>query len=215
MNQPAPSEAPYRILVSVGHDDNSNPAFAEAIQLMQGHPSVELHVAHVVEEKMPATSGLGISLLDEQLQAAPKVLEARLDKVASELGYRGRVIGHLRVGAAAAAVLQVAVDIQADVIVVGTHHRSGLERFFLGSVAEAVVRGAHCPVMVVTTKNYEGLRRSRRLEPPCPECVKVRKQSANATYWCETHARPHLHTHVFQGNDRTSIAPSPTGVRIV
>lgn len=164
---------------------------------------------------MPATSGLGITLLDEQLQAAPKTLEARLDRVAAELDYRGRVIGHLRVGAAAPAILQVAVDIQADVIVVGTHHRSGLERFFLGSVAEHVVRDAHCPVMVVTTKNYAGLRRSRRLEPACPECVKVRRETANQTYWCATHARPHLETHVFESNDRTSMSGSPTGVRIV
>lgn len=209
------AEAPYRILVSVGNDGLSDPAIAEAIDLARRHVGSELHVVHVVQEQMPAQSGLGIRLLDERLQSAPKEVEERLTNVARQVAFAGRAIGHVRVGEPARQVLQVATDIEADVIVVGTHQRKALERFFLGSVAEKVVRDAHCPVMVVTTKNYDGLRRSRKADPPCPACVKVRKQTAGATYWCEIHARPHLQTHVFESTDRTSLTPSPTGVRIV
>lgn len=46
-------------------------------------------------------------------------------------------------------LLQVAADVQADLIVVGTHGRTGLRRVLLGSVAEAVVRHATMPVLVV------------------------------------------------------------------
>lgn len=212
MTQPAQSAVPYRILVSMGHDDNSDPAFAEAVQLVHGHDRPELHVVHVVEEKIPATSAVGLELLDEQLETAPKALEARLAPLVASLGYRGRVIGHLRIGKAAPAILQAAVDIDADVIVVGTHHRKGLERLVLGSVAEQVMRESHCPVMVVTSKNYTGLKRSQRVEAACPACLKVRAETANKTYWCERHARPHIHTHVMEPTDRTSMAPS--GVRI-
>lgn len=215
MTEETLAEAPYRILVSVGSDGLSDPAIAEAIDLARHHAGSELHVVHVVQEQMPAQSGLGIRLLDERLQSAPKEVEARLTNVARQVAYAGRAIGHVRVGEPAAQVLQVATDIEADVIVVGTHQRKALERFFLGSVAEKVVRDAHCPVMVVTTKNYDGLRRSRKADAPCPACVTVRTQTAGATYWCERHARPHLQTHVFGSTDRTSLTPSPTGMRIV
>ncbi|HEY9085863.1 MAG TPA: universal stress protein [Candidatus Tyrphobacter sp.] len=40
-------------------------------------------------------------------------------------------------------------DIGADAVVMGTHGRSGLKRLFMGSVAEAVLRAAPCPVIVV------------------------------------------------------------------
>lgn len=212
MTEPSITAAPYRILVSMDHDDSSDPAFAEAVQLVQGHDRPELHVVHVVEEKLPPTSALGITLLDQQLEAAPKALEARLTPLVAQLGYRGRVIGHLRVGKPAPAILQTAVDVYADVIVMGTHHRTGLERFVLGSVAEQVMREAHCPVMVVTSKNYTGLRRSQRLEPPCDACLKARAASANKTYWCERHARPHIQTHVIEATGRTSMPAS--GARI-
>lgn len=46
-------------------------------------------------------------------------------------------------------LLAVAADVQADLIVVGTHGRTGLRRVLLGSVAEAVVRHATTPVLVV------------------------------------------------------------------
>jgi nucleotide-binding universal stress UspA family protein len=46
-------------------------------------------------------------------------------------------------------VVRIAEEIHADAIVVGSHGRTGLERLFLGSVSEHVVRHAHCPVLVV------------------------------------------------------------------
>ncbi|MBV8530060.1 MAG: universal stress protein, partial [Candidatus Eremiobacteraeota bacterium] len=45
-------------------------------------------------------------------------------------------------------ILKFAEREQADVIVMGTHGRSGVPRFFVGSVAEAVLRQSHCPVIV-------------------------------------------------------------------
>ena len=53
-----------------------------------------------------------------------------------------RVIVHLRLGDAAATILQTAIDIGASIVVVGTHQRAGLERLVHGSVAERIVRQA-------------------------------------------------------------------------
>jgi nucleotide-binding universal stress UspA family protein len=55
----------------------------------------------------------------------------------------------LLVGDPARAIVQTAEDEHADLIVMGTHGRTGLTRLLMGSVAEAVVRNAPCPVLTV------------------------------------------------------------------
>ena len=52
-------------------------------------------------------------------------------------------------GDPATAILEVARENSADLIVIGTHGRKGLLRILMGSVAESVLRGATCPVLVV------------------------------------------------------------------
>ena len=55
------------------------------------------------------------------------------------------------VGDPTAEILRVAADIHADLVVLGTHGRTGLGRLLMGSVAEQVVRKAGCPVLTVKT----------------------------------------------------------------
>jgi nucleotide-binding universal stress UspA family protein len=57
----------------------------------------------------------------------------------------------LEYGDPAAVILQVAQEIGAELIVLGTHGRTGLRRLLMGSVAEWVVRRAPCPVLTVRT----------------------------------------------------------------
>src|SRR5439155_18076193 len=56
---------------------------------------------------------------------------------------------------AAEAIVEYAKDVHADIIVVGTHGRSGVSRLLMGSVAEHVVRTAPCPVLVVRPREHE------------------------------------------------------------
>jgi len=58
-------------------------------------------------------------------------------------------------GAAAAAIVEYAKQTHVDVIVVGTHGRGPVAHFFMGSVAEHVVRHAPCPVLVVRPNEHE------------------------------------------------------------
>jgi len=55
----------------------------------------------------------------------------------------------LLVGDPATAIVETAANENADLIVIGTHGRTGLTRLLMGSVAEAVVRRAKCPVLTV------------------------------------------------------------------
>jgi len=57
----------------------------------------------------------------------------------------------IRTGHAAEEILQVADDAHCELIVISTHARTGLDRMMLGSVAEDVLRGAHCPVLCLKT----------------------------------------------------------------
>ena len=52
-------------------------------------------------------------------------------------------------------IVEYATDIRADLIVIGTHGRTGVSRFLMGSVAEHVVRTAPCPVLVVRPSEHE------------------------------------------------------------
>jgi universal stress protein E len=58
-------------------------------------------------------------------------------------------------GEAATAIVHEAEQRQADVIVMGTHGRTGLEYMLLGSVAEKVVRRAHCPVLTIRPEAFQ------------------------------------------------------------
>lgn len=56
-------------------------------------------------------------------------------------------------GNTAEGIMQCAAEFGADLIVIGTHSRTGLERFFMGSVAENVIRDSAIPVLVVPMKD--------------------------------------------------------------
>ena len=58
-------------------------------------------------------------------------------------------------GQAATAIVHQAKHMKADMIVIGTHGRSGLPHMLLGSVAEKVVRTASCPVLTIRPEAFQ------------------------------------------------------------
>jgi universal stress protein A len=60
-----------------------------------------------------------------------------------------RVTTEVQAGKAAAVIIEVAEQQGCDLIVMGTHGRTGVAHLFLGSVAEKVVRAAPCPVVTI------------------------------------------------------------------
>ncbi len=108
---------------------------------------------NVVEPIVPAVGYTGmaeampIAEMSEQLEDSA---ERELPDVLNCDALRGlkveEVIGH---GDAAAEIVRIAADQQVDLIVISSHGRTGLGRLFFGSTAEAVVRHAGCPVLVV------------------------------------------------------------------
>ena len=66
--------------------------------------------------------------------------------------FTGSWQAQIGIGDPADAIVQAAADLPADLIVMGTHGRTGLQHVLLGSVAEKVVRHASCPVLTVRHK---------------------------------------------------------------
>ena len=83
---------------------------------------------------------------DAQWRWAEETLQARV-AAAQAAGITARWV--LRAGAPYEQIVGAAQDEKADMVVIGTHGRSGLNRWLLGSVAERVVRLAPCPVLTV------------------------------------------------------------------
>ena len=108
---------------------------------------------HVVEPIVPAVgySGLAepmpIADISEQLEDSA---ERELPQLAECDDFNGLKVEEVIVhGDAAAEIVRVAGEREVDLIVVSSHGRTGLGRIIFGSTAEAVVRHASCPVLVV------------------------------------------------------------------
>jgi nucleotide-binding universal stress UspA family protein len=161
--------AVQRIVVGVDFSETGDNALRQAMQLAQRFESSELHVTYVLNN--PSRS-LQLDDLDEALSASIEQLRGLVDRVcAPEPGASALtqdVVFHVRVGTPAAAIHQVAIDIDADMLVVGTHARRGVEKFLLGSVAEELVRIARLPLLIAHPKSMRDLARSDRPEPARP-----------------------------------------------
>jgi universal stress protein A len=110
-----------------------------------------LHVVNRLHAPPPELDCLSTELLDELRARAVDLLTGADDRVPAAIK-RVRVI---REGKPADEVLAAARELEADLIVMGTHGRSRLSHLLLGSTAEAVVRQATCPVLTVPKKPAE------------------------------------------------------------
>ncbi|HEX5869145.1 MAG TPA: universal stress protein [Longimicrobium sp.] len=93
----------------------------------------------------PAAADTGaFAFVTSQVEQAEAELDAFLASIPP-----ATLPGTVRVGSPAHVILEVAREWDADLVVLGTHGRRGLPRFFLGSVAETVLRKAHCSALVI------------------------------------------------------------------
>lgn len=158
---------PRRIVVGVTYDQAGERALAEALGLAASLPNTELHCVHVLADD-DAMARSHADALEAKMRDAFKRLHAFAEPRARSVGVSPRIRLHLRIGDAADALHQTCVDYDADLVVVGTHGRRGLERMVLGSVAEKLVRTAHLPVLVSHPKDFTGMERTPGVEPPRP-----------------------------------------------
>ena len=144
------------VLVAVGLDDAAD-RVVDLAAVWAGRSKAKLVHAHAVpppdlglaDVRMAGlVPPLGEPPIDAMLQAATKRIAALVDRLAGT----GMVVETIiEVGDPTATLLDIADRIGAELLVIGTHGRRGIARVLVGSVAEAVLREAKIPVLVLRT----------------------------------------------------------------
>jgi universal stress protein A len=141
-----------RICCAVDFSDPSRFAMEEAADLARRFQA-QLTIVHVAEP--PPIVPIDVIVPAERSFETVSVDVARsVAAWRSEAAARAAtaVRSAIRIGAPAEEILRFAREEAMDLVVLGTHGRTGLKHLVLGSVAERVVRQAPCPVLVVRTK---------------------------------------------------------------
>jgi nucleotide-binding universal stress UspA family protein len=137
---------PRVILHPTDQSDSSTCAFRIATDLARQHQATLL-VLHVVESLGPENVTYGEAVSQLEPEAYRRRLEADVRRhVPAPSGIATQYL--LVAGDPVSEILRVAQEHSCDLIVMGTHGRTGLNRLLVGSVAEPVIRQATCPVLV-------------------------------------------------------------------
>ena len=142
---------PTTVLLATDGSKDAELATTTALDLANSTSS-ELHIVLVKEEAYAYVDAGGYPFTDAKLdheleQQARMRLDAEVEKIRSAGGAVAEA--HLRVGAAHAEIVDLAENIGAGLIVMGSRGLGGIRRALMGSVSDSVVRHAHCPVLVV------------------------------------------------------------------
>jgi nucleotide-binding universal stress UspA family protein len=137
------------ILVPTDFSACSDQALDYAIALA-GKLDARVHLLTVIGIPAYGVPELGVGVTAPMIDSLVRDNQTALDKLADDrkLGTQALV----RAGDARDVILQTAEQLQADLIVMGTHGRRGISRALLGSVAEMIVRTSPTPVLTVRGK---------------------------------------------------------------
>lgn len=149
-----------RILIAVEDSKYSESASNYAYELAN-KLNAEIALVHVSE--MPVSAPYSVDpILNEPAVLLPETIVAQEDaskkllgKVAEFFGDKLTIYTFNKIGNPRDEILLTAEEWKADMIILGTHGRTGFDHFITGSVAERVVRKAKCPVLVIPNTYVE------------------------------------------------------------
>lgn len=140
---------PKNILVPVDFSEYAEHALDYAI-VLASKLDAKVHLLNVIGIPALGVPELGVALSASMMDSIVKDNQAALDKLANARRTKapiGEVM--LRTGDARDVIVRACEEVNADLIVMGTHGRRGVSRALLGSVAESIVRTAPCPVLTI------------------------------------------------------------------
>jgi nucleotide-binding universal stress UspA family protein len=200
---------PHIVVVGMDFSELSDEAFRRAYELAALHPASELHAIRVTEPAKTAPLADYDAIepttplqLDELSAVLAKHVDRLLVKMEGSFRSDVRVVSHSRIDAPMLGITQLASELKAQLIVVGTHGRHGLARWLLGSVAEGVVRHAACPVLIIPP--HPPLTDLVQIEPLCSHCAEARRATDGRELWCTQHRDRHGRRHTYHQRDRMS-----------
>jgi nucleotide-binding universal stress UspA family protein len=141
-----------KILIAIDGSDSSKTAL-ESVLARPWPPNSEVKVLHVIE---PPSLLMGREMAgpDPEFETVWKALRDQAKDLVSKAAEKLReakfnVSTELVEGDPKSQIIDIANEWRADMIVLGSHGRTGLSRFLIGSVSQAVVRHSHCSVEIV------------------------------------------------------------------
>ncbi len=184
------TDKPFILVVGLNIADTDSSAFAldKAARIAMRIPWSRMHLLYVLD----ADASI------EKTAESAGCLERYVSEKAVELGgLAQQSVGiHVRRGDPGHEIGQLANDVGADLIIVGTRRRPHLRQLFVGSTAEHVMVAAQCPVFVAGPRPAPKPAHLIVIDPPCADCVQMQQATAGRTWWCARHSVHHgLHAH--------------------
>jgi nucleotide-binding universal stress UspA family protein len=138
-----------RILCPVDFSDTSEYALRYAVDLAS-RLNADVHLVHAYQLPTYALPDGAILAQPDFVANLTTEVQKQIDELARRYGSHGVALEtHVVEGVAYAEIDRLAEEISADLVVMGTHGRTGLTHLLLGSVAERVVRTSKVPVLTV------------------------------------------------------------------
>ena len=149
------------ILVPTDGSEASRRAIEHAVDLASKY-GARIHALYVVDTSVYATLETGAEVVVEALEEEGESAVRAVEDAAREAGVE--VVTEVADGSVHDAIAAYVDDNDVDLVVMGTHGRTGLDRYLLGSVTERVVRTSDVPVLTVRMEADEGVDESGGVE---------------------------------------------------
>ena len=187
----------YKIVLGFDFSPTAVIALEQALEHAASRPRVILHALAVLDDHHGLARLGGQKKPNAELadQVQRELRAALNESIAASPADSLLVFAHVRIGHTADELLRLSDEAKADLLVVGTHGRRGVQRLVLGSVAGEIVRKATVPVLSARSPTYEGAMIGDEPEPPCTACATVRSDTGGATWWCGDHDKPYVPPH--------------------
>ena len=146
-----------RILVPMDFSDCSVQALRFGQELCLKFEA-DLHLLHVLESYVTGTPQFGMGLALPQIkEESSEAVVTRMQELTESADWPAdrNIVHATTAGVPFVEIIRYARESEIDLIVIGTHGRTGLRHVFLGSVAENVVRQGPCPVLTIRQTDHQ------------------------------------------------------------
>jgi nucleotide-binding universal stress UspA family protein len=144
---------PRKILVPTDFSNDSDAALRMALSIAATYQA-RIFLLHVISKQSLADYCLDQNLVDRFLNESIVFSNEKLQEVIDKNQQRGniKVIPDIRNGQPYEEILKEASDRKIDLIVIASHGKTGLQKYFIGSVTEKVMKEAKCPVLLIRSQ---------------------------------------------------------------
>jgi universal stress protein A len=144
---------PRKILVPTDFSEDSDLAFRMALSIAVNYQA-RIFLLHVISKQDLADYCLDQNIVDRVLNESIVFSNEKLQEVIDKNRQSGniKVIPDVRKGQPYEEILNEASERKIDLIVIASHGKTGLQKYFIGSVTEKVMKEAKCPVLLIPSQ---------------------------------------------------------------